>query len=203
VTDVAHEFALEVGYRREYATRDDIAFDLGEPQFDLVEPRGVCRGEVHMNTRIVCQKRFHALGLVRREVVCDHVNLRIAGLIHDDVCQEGHELCRGVTGSGLAQYLAGLGVEGRGQRKRAVAEVFETMTLRAAWRQRQHRILAVKRLNCGLLINTEDRSVLGRIQIQPNHVGGLGLGVGIVREGAKCLEKPSTKPIFGSERSGF
>ena len=36
--DVASEFASQVGNRGEDATRDDLAFDLGEPDLDLVEP---------------------------------------------------------------------------------------------------------------------------------------------------------------------
>ena len=36
--DVAAEFASQVGNRGEDAARDDLAFDLGEPDLDLVEP---------------------------------------------------------------------------------------------------------------------------------------------------------------------
>ena len=37
--DVATEFASQVRNRGEDATGDDLAFDLGEPDLDLVEPR--------------------------------------------------------------------------------------------------------------------------------------------------------------------
>jgi hypothetical protein len=40
------ELASQVGDGSEDATRDDVAFDLGEPEFDLVEPGGVGGGEV-------------------------------------------------------------------------------------------------------------------------------------------------------------
>ena len=36
--DVAHEFATQVGHGCEEAAGDDVALDLGEPVFDLVEP---------------------------------------------------------------------------------------------------------------------------------------------------------------------
>ena len=36
--DVASEFASQVGNRSEDAARDDLTFDLGEPDLDLVEP---------------------------------------------------------------------------------------------------------------------------------------------------------------------
>jgi hypothetical protein len=42
-----------VGTRVEDATRDDLAFDLGEPYLDLVEPERVGGGEVKPGTRRV------------------------------------------------------------------------------------------------------------------------------------------------------
>ena len=39
--DVATEFASEIRDRGENAASDDLAFDLGEPDLDLVEPRGI------------------------------------------------------------------------------------------------------------------------------------------------------------------
>ena len=36
--DIASEFASQVGNRGEDAARDDVAFDLSEPDLDLVEP---------------------------------------------------------------------------------------------------------------------------------------------------------------------
>ena len=44
--DVLHELSPQIGQRREHATRNDVALDLGEPEFDLVEPGGIGRGEV-------------------------------------------------------------------------------------------------------------------------------------------------------------
>ena len=49
VADVAHELVSDVSDRREDSSCDHVAFDLGEPVFDLVEPRGVGRRIVQMN----------------------------------------------------------------------------------------------------------------------------------------------------------
>jgi hypothetical protein len=38
LTDAAHQFFGEVPDRGEDAAGDDITLDLGEPQFDLIEP---------------------------------------------------------------------------------------------------------------------------------------------------------------------
>ena len=55
---------------------------------------------------------FDRLALVGREVIGDHMDLFAAGLIDDDVGEEGDKLGGGVPFGGLAQHLAGLGVEG-------------------------------------------------------------------------------------------
>jgi hypothetical protein len=49
--DLASEFASPVGYRGEDAARDDLAFDLGEPDLDLIEPGRVSRREVKADSR--------------------------------------------------------------------------------------------------------------------------------------------------------
>ena len=106
------------------------------------------------------QEVLDALGLVRREIVGDHVDLFAARLVDHDVGQERDELGRGVPRGGLAQHLAGLGVEGGVQRQRAVAVVLEAVPLGAPGRQRQHRILAIQRLDGRLLIDAEHRRML-------------------------------------------
>ena len=85
MADVAHEFSFEVCNRGEYAAGDDIAFDLAEPQLDLVEPRGVRRGEVQMDVGVSGQELINALGLVRREIVGDDVDLFATRLVHDQI----------------------------------------------------------------------------------------------------------------------
>lgn len=44
--DVAAEFASQVRDRGKDTAGNDSALDFGEPQIDLVEPRGIGRGEV-------------------------------------------------------------------------------------------------------------------------------------------------------------
>ena len=53
LTDVTHEFSLQVGNAGEHTTGDDVALDLAEPQLNLVQPRRVGRGEVQVNFPIV------------------------------------------------------------------------------------------------------------------------------------------------------
>ena len=54
--DVAAKLLGQVRDGTEDATGDDIAFDLGKPEFDLVEPGRVGGNEVEMNPRILLEK---------------------------------------------------------------------------------------------------------------------------------------------------
>ena len=51
MADVAHQFSPQVGDGGEDAACDDVTFDLGEPQLDLVEPGRVSRREVQVDRR--------------------------------------------------------------------------------------------------------------------------------------------------------
>jgi len=52
-TDVAHDLSFEIVSRREDAASNDVVLDLGEPDFDLVEPRRVSGREVKMEVGVV------------------------------------------------------------------------------------------------------------------------------------------------------
>ena len=102
-----------------------------------------------------------------REVIGDHVDLFAARLIGDDIREERDELGRGVPSGRLSQDFTGLGIERSVQRQRAVPEVLEAVPLGAARRERQHRILAVQRLDGRLLIDAEHRGMLGGWKYRP------------------------------------
>lgn len=97
-----------------------------------------------------------------------------------DVGQESHKFGRGMTLGSLVQDLTRRGVESGVQRQRAVPLALELMTFGASRRQRRHRILAVQHLDRCLLIRAEHHRVLRRVEVQPNHVCGLGLEIRVV-----------------------
>src|SRR6202008_2154317 len=49
--EVATEFASQAGDRGDHAAGDDLAFDVDKPDLDLVEPRGIRRGEMKLHAR--------------------------------------------------------------------------------------------------------------------------------------------------------
>ena len=180
VPDVLHELSSQVSQRREHAAGNDVTLDLVEPEFNLVEPGGVGRSEVQVNVPMSFQKILDLPRLMGREVVGNYMDLLAAPLIDDNVRQEGHKLRRRVSCGRLAQHLAGLGVEGRLERQRAVPEVLKAVPFGASRRERQHRIFPVECLDRCLLIHREHRRMRRSVQIQPNDIGGLALKVWIV-----------------------
>jgi len=129
VSDVSSNLAREVRNGREDSTCDDIALDLGEPQFNLVEPGRVRRREVNVDLGTVIEEVADALGLMGREIVDDDVDLAPRRLAGDDVTKNRDELCGRVASGGLTEHLSALGVEGRIEGQRVVAEVLEPVAL--------------------------------------------------------------------------
>ena len=128
LTDVAHEFFVQVLDRCENPSRDDIALDLSEPQFDLIDPRGIRWGEMQVDVGVTGKELFDLGRFVRGEIVGDDMDLFALGLMSDDIGKEGHELCRGVALSRFAQNFASAGVESSIQRKGAMTEVLKAVT---------------------------------------------------------------------------
>ena len=180
--DVAHQLACKVLHRSEDAASDHVALDLGEPDLDLIQPRRVGRREVEVQSRMICEEALDVTALVDREVVEDDVDLTLAAHAREKTLEEGHEGRAVVLLDGGADDLARARVQRGKERQGPVPVVLEAVPLQAPWRQRQDRIQAVERLDLRLLVQREDSRVLGRVQIQPDHVGGLALEVRIVRD---------------------
>jgi hypothetical protein len=85
-----------------------------------------------------------------------------------------------MTGHRLAHHLAGPRVERGVERERAATDVLEAMALGAARGQRQHGERAIECLDRGLLVDAEYDCVLGRVDVESDHVRRLGLEVGVV-----------------------
>src|SRR5258708_6489299 len=136
LTDVSQELSFQIRDGSEYASRDDVALDLAEPQLDLIQPRRVGRSEVQMNFGMHRQEVRDRPALVSREVISDHMDFFAAGLIDHNVGEEGDEFGRGMPRSRFAEHLAGLGVEGGVQRQGAMTKVLKTVPFCASRRQR-------------------------------------------------------------------
>ena len=69
LANVAHDLFVQVFDRCENSSGNDIALDLGEPQFHLIEPGGIGRGKVQMNVGMTSKELFDLGSLVRGQIV--------------------------------------------------------------------------------------------------------------------------------------
>src|SRR5258708_39154430 len=114
---------------------------------------------------MMSQEVADALGLMGREIVHNEVDLAATRLAGHNLAEEGDELFGRVPRRGLPEHFATLGIQGSVERESAMAVVFEAMGLSPPRRERKYGIQAVERLNGSLLVNAEDRGVLGRIDV--------------------------------------
>src|ERR1700728_4258161 len=139
------------------------------------------------------QKLCYPLGLMRREVVGDNMDLPAFGFQRNDLAEKGHKLLGGMVGGGLTQDFAAFGVQRSIERERAMPIVLEAVAFGSPRAKRQHRVEAVERLDGGLLIDAKYCGALRRIDVQPDHVGGLTLEVRI-SGGQVALQPMGLKP---------
>src|SRR5262245_34973876 len=71
--DIASEFAGEVGFGSKDAAGDQIALNVGEPDFDLIKPGRVSRCVMELKVGMGEELR-RGLSFVRRKVVGDEVD---------------------------------------------------------------------------------------------------------------------------------
>ena len=74
------------------ASADEFVGDEGEPAFDLVDPAGAGRGEMHVEARVLDQPGVDRRRLVGAVVVTDQVHVHVVGDVVVDLGQELLEL---------------------------------------------------------------------------------------------------------------
>src|SRR6266545_4286848 len=102
--DVATEFASQIRHGSENAAGDDLAFDFGEPDLDLVEPRGIRRSEVKLHAGMLLEEFSNRLCLMSGKVVEDDMNLLPRRAQRHHFFQECEEVATGVTGRGFSVH---------------------------------------------------------------------------------------------------
>jgi len=178
--DVAAKFASQVGHGSEDAAGNDFAFDLGEPDLHLVEPRGIGRGEVKLHAGVLLEKVSNELRFMSGEVVEDDVNLLPGRAQGHDFFEESNEVAAGVAGRSSSMHPAGFGIQRGIERKRSMPVVLEAVTLGSSRRKRQHGIEPIQGLDGGFLIDAEHGGMLWRPQIQAENVGRFAFELRIV-----------------------
>jgi hypothetical protein len=94
VANVAHQLAREIRNGSEDTSRNNLALNLGKPNFHLVEPAGVGWGVVDADSRVGFEEFRNPLGLVRTQVIDNNVDFATRRLT-------GHDLRKESTNSAL------------------------------------------------------------------------------------------------------
>jgi hypothetical protein len=117
-------FALEIGKALEGSNADALTLEAREPLLDLVHPRAVHRGVVHVEARVRGEPRANELAAVGNHVVADEVDrrdgIRRATI---DLLEELDELDHPLAAAADADDLTGPRVERGQQVERARANV--------------------------------------------------------------------------------
>ena len=92
VADVTHDFSGKIRPGFEDAASNDVALDLREPDFDLVEPGRVGWCVVDSEVWMLGQKREDSLGLMSGKVVHDDVDFLVGRLGGRYMDQKGNKL---------------------------------------------------------------------------------------------------------------
>jgi hypothetical protein len=211
VPDVTNDFSSEIVDGGKDASDDNLPLDLGEADFDLVNPRRIGGCKMHADLRMMGQKVLDELSFRGREVISDDVDLGSEGLGGHHLGKKVDELGAGMALSRLAKDFSASGIKGRVKRKGAMAVILKTVSLGSAGRKGQHRIQAVQGLDGSVFLYAKDRGVIRRVQIKADNVGDLLLEVGILAQHVtaqpvRLKTVPSPNPrnghVIGAKRDG-
>ena len=106
-------------------------------------------------------------GAMGREIIDNNVKLLTLGQAGHDLVKESNKLRTGVTRCGLAQHLAGFGVQRGVERKRAVTVVLKTVSLSSSGRERQDWIEPVQSLDDALSSTQKTAALTGGFRYKP------------------------------------
>src|SRR5512137_2451832 len=167
---VACDERLDMGYKfgnaLERGAVQRLAREDREPDFDLVEPRGVRRREVEMHVFVALEPHV-APGLVGGEIIQNDMDflVRIGG---DDLVHEVKELDATAALVMFADDLATLEIERREKRRRSMPFVIVRLTHQGtSVRQLQITLRAPPRLDLWFFLHGEHDGVLGWRHVEP------------------------------------
>jgi hypothetical protein len=165
--------ALQLGHAAKGAAAHRLLFEFGEPAFDQVEPTGTGGNEVEHEAGMTLQPAPHPSVAVGAVVVEDQVQDLVAGKLVVESPQELQELLMTVAGVALANDPALHNMQRGEQRGDAVPLIVVGVGAAAAGLERQTGLCAVEGLDLALFIDAQRHGVLGRSEIDADHVGEL------------------------------
>ena len=195
VVDVVANVLGQRADRIEGAAANRLAGQDAEPGFDHVQPRGPRGCEMKLHSRMLFEPGLDGRSGMSRGVVDNDVQL-LFPVMPRQPFDKAQEIGSRVTGATLSHHGAGGHFQCRIQAGEPVAPIVMGLAGRQAESQGKQGLCAAEGLNLCFLVHAQDDGVVGRVQIESDHVIDLvfGLGVGAELEGFD--------PV-GLERMGF
>ena len=153
-----------------------------KPYLDLIEPRGGGRGIMEFDVGVGAQEVFDGFGFMSRKIVSDDIDGNLGRLSGDQLAEKLDKFSAGVAVGCFAEDFARCGVQGRIERKGAMAKVFKSVTFGPPWRKGQDEDQTVQGLNGALFVDTENRCMGRRLQVEPNDCGRLLLEFRVIAD---------------------
>lgn len=172
-SDEALDLVPEFLDAAEHPTVEGSAFQLSEPAFDGVEPRGTGGREMELEARMAFEPGADLSGLVSAAVVQDQVEVQVLGRRAVNLSQEIEELFGPVAPGQPAHDLAGENVKGGVQARGAMALVVVRAPLDLAGLEGQQGLRTVERLDLGLLVPAQDHRVVRRVEVEADDIDHL------------------------------
>ena len=182
MANVAHDFAMEVGLGFEDATCNKIPLDFGEPDLDLIEPRGVGGGVMELDVGVGAQEALDRFSLMSREAVGNNMNLSVGGLSGDHLAQELYKLSTWygawLSCPGLRRWPCSRPHRG----KECRGESIRIRDVRRAQERAADGVETVKGLDGALFIDTENSCMGRRLQVETDDSGCLLLKLWVIAD---------------------
>ena len=169
-------------------------FERGEEAFDHVEPGSRGRREVQVEAGMRLEPALYRRGLMGGIVVDDEMEIETGGGLLVDQFEKAQELAMSMARHASPDDLAVQHVQRREQGGGAVALVVVGHGAGAPLLHGQSGLGAVEGLDLALFVDAEDQRLVGRIEIEPDHVLHLGGEVLVARD-LERLDQMRLEPV--------
>ena len=162
--------------------------DVGEETLHEVHLGTRGGGEMHVEPGTTLQPCLHLGLLVRGVIVCNKMDFQVLGHLAGQLLEEAQPLhIRGLPVGPVDQLSVQI-IQCGEQRDRAVPDGIVCLGADVPWPQREAELRAFQGLALRYLIAAEHQGLLGRVDVQTDHISELRLELGIVGELEGALE---------------
>ena len=190
--EVGLDGADELTHAGEAALAHDRLGEIAKEALDEVQPRARGRGEVQDDAVAAVRPAvagvapgdpaLHLGMLVGGVVVDDQMQGEVARRVLVELLEEPQPVLVSVAWRGLAEDLAVEIGQRREQGDGAVAGIVVGAGAHVADAERQAGLRALQRLALALLVAAQDQRLVGRLEVEADHVPELGLELRVVRQ---------------------